>query len=343
MVIPIVFSILKCEVQAQFNKETSAPVRPSWIAVLPPDSREFRYFVGFRTGASSLEEGRESAVKDASGQIAGFLRSRLRTEYEETTTQIEQNLKQQISSRSTATISGAKVVEWYYEDNIRIEKEFRAERFDVWVLVAYPKEEVSREMDRQSCERRAAVRRALDWYRKGAREEKEKRYDEARKSYLSTINELNNLDEVTPVEGEFVDSAGLLRAAKDKSTDMIRRSRRLAIRCRIRGNDERYRQFVTGFTTVIISGNIEVGDDDPAYVVTGEVSVSEGGFIMGNYVAYATGSLEIRRIADGRTLLIVPLHVKGFHRIRDMAALNALKEGGGEVGESVVKAILANE
>jgi hypothetical protein len=94
---------------------------------------------------------------------------------------------------------------------------------------------------------------------------------------------------------------------------------------------------------VIISGNIEVGDDDPAYVVTGEVSVSEGGFIMGNYVAYATGSLEIRRIADGRTLLIVPLHVKGFHRIRDMAALNALKEGGGEVGESVVKAILANE
>jgi len=154
---------------------------------------------------------------------------------------------------------------------------------------------------------------------------------------------LNTLDEVTPVEGEFVDSAGLLRAAKDKSAELTRRSRRLAVRFRVRGSEEAYRQFNAGFSGAVVSGKIEIGDDDPAYEITGEVSVSEGGIVMGNYVAYASGSLELRRVADGRIVLVVPLQAKGFHRKREMAVLNALKEGGGEVGETVVKAIFDNE
>ena len=64
---------------------------------------------------------------------------------------------------------------------------------------------------------------------------------------------------------------------------------------------------------------------------------------MGNYVAYASGSLELRRVADGRIVSVVPLQTKGFHRKREMAALNAMKDGGGQAGESVVKAIFANE
>ncbi len=343
LIISVVLSIIGIETHAEIIKETSASASPAWIAVLPADSHEFRYFVGFRTGATSLEEGRESAVKDASSQIAGFLRSRLKTEYSETTTQIDQNLKQQISAKSTAIISGAKVVEWYYEKAIRIEKNFRAERYDVWVLVAYPKEEVSREMKRQDSEKQAAVRRSLDWYKKGEREEKEKRFGEARKSYRNAINEISELDEVMAVNGEFVDSTGLLRAAENKLSAMNTRSRRVSIRYRVGGNRDSFKLFSNSFSTAIISRNIEVGDDDPAYIVTGEVSVSDGGFVMGNFVVYATGSLEVKRIVDSQTLAIVPLNVKGYHRLKDMAVLNALKEGGGVIGESVVKVIMDSE
>lgn len=343
MVLPVALALLGCGSQTQIIKETSAPSPPSWKAVHPADDGNFRYFVGIRTGASTLEEGRESAVKDASGQIAGFLKSRVRSEFEETTTQIEQNLKQQISARSTAVVSAARVVAQYHEKTSRIDRGFMAERYDVYVLVSYPKEEVAREMTRQTEEKRAIAGKALGWYRKGMREEETRRYTEARESYLQVISELNVLDEVTPLEGGFVDTAGLLRAAKAKAADLTRRSRRLAIRYKVRGNEESYRQFNAGFSGAVVSGKIEVGDDDPAYEVTGEVSIREGGVVMGNYVAYASGSLELRRVADGRIISVIPLQAKGFHRQREMAALNALKEGGGQAGESVAKAISDNE
>jgi hypothetical protein len=343
MVIAVVFAVIGCGYQAQLLTETSAPAPPSWVKGPPADSRDLRYFVGIRTGASTREEGIDSAVKDASGQIAGFLKSRVRTEFEETTTQVEQNLKQQIFARSAVVVRGAKVVDWYHVKTSRIDREFRTERYDVYVLVAYPKEEIGREMERQADERRAVAGNALGWYRKGEREEEVKRYLEARESYLVAVKELTGLDEAVPVEGGFVDSAGLLRAASDKSEEMTRRSRRLAIRCRILGNDDSHRLFVSGFSAALISGKIEVNNDDPAYELTGEVSVSEGNNIMGNYLAYVTGTLEVRRTVDGRIVTVIPLKVKGFHRKRDMAALNALQEGGGQAGEAVVKAIMASE
>ncbi len=339
----IVFAIIGCGSQSQFLKETSAPVPPSWIAASPADSNDLRYFVGIRTGASTLEEGKDSAVKDASGRIAGFLKSRVSSQFEETTTQLEQNLKQQLSARSNAEVRGARVIDWYYEKVSRVDRAFRVDRYDVYVLVSYPKVEVGREMERQAGEKRAIAGKAHGWYRKGMREEETRRYTEARESYLQVINELDALDEVMLLEGGFVDTAGLLRAAKAKAADLTRRSRRLAIRYTVRGNEESYRQFNAGFSGAVVSRKIEVGDDDPAYEVTGEVSIREGGVVMGNYVAYASGSLELRRVADGRIVSVVPLQAKGFHRQRGMAALNALKEGGSQAGESVAKAIFANE
>jgi hypothetical protein len=343
MVMTVVFAVISCSHQAQLIKEASAPTPPAWVTGPPGDSRDLRFFVGIRTGASTREEGIDSAVKDASGQIAGFLKSRVRTEFEETTTQVEQNLKQQITARSAVVVRGAKVVDWYHVKTSRIDREFRTERYDVYVLVTYPKEEMGREMKRQADERRAVAGNALGWYRKGEREEEGKRYSDAMGSYLTAIKELTSLDEAMPVEGGFVDSAGLLRAAREKSDEMTRRSRRLALRCRVRGDDDSYKQFVSGFSAVLISGKIEVNDDDPAYELTGEVSVAEGGNIMGNHLAYVTGTLEMRRTVDGRIVTVIPLQLKGFHRNRDIAALNALQEVGGQAGEAVLKAIMANE
>lgn len=343
LVMACALAIIGCGYRAQLLTETSSPSPPSWIKGPPADTRDFRYFVGIRTGASTREEGIDSAVKDASGQIAGFLKSRVRTEFEEMTTQFEQNLKQQIFARSAVVVRGAKVVDWYHVKTTRIDKEFRTERFDVYVLVAYPKEEVGREMARQADERRAVAANALGWYRKGQREEEEKRYAEARRSFIVVVKELAGLDETIPVEGGFVDTSGLLRASREKSVEMTRRSRRLAIRCRVRGNDDSQRQFFSGISTALISKEIEVGSDDPAYEITGDVSVNEGGNIMGNAVAYVTGSLELQRIADGQVVAVIPMQVKSFHRKREAAAMNALQEAGGQAGEAVAKAILANE
>jgi hypothetical protein len=64
---------------------------------------------------------------------------------------------------------------------------------------------------------------------------------------------------------------------------------------------------------------------------------------MGNHLAYVTGTLEMRRTVDGRIVTVIPLQLKGFHRNRDIAALNALQEVGGQAGEAVLKAIMANE
>ena len=343
LVLFILYLMSGFEAWAQILKETSAPVKPSWITTAPQDSDKFRYFVGIRTGASTLEEGKDSAYKNALDKIASFLKIRVSSEFEETTTLAEQNVKQKIVAVSSALVSAARLDALYYEKTSRVDRDFRAERYDVYVLVAYPKEEVSRELERQSSDRRSIAQRALEWYRKGIKEEKAKKYPEARESYTRVLNELNALDEVTPVGEGFVDSSGLLIAAKGKVADLTRRSRRLAIRCQVRRNEESQRQFVASLTAAIVAEKLDVGNDDPTFEITGEVSITEGGYVMGNHVAYATGFLEIRRASDRRVLSVVPIDVKGFHRIRDTAIKNALKEGGEQAGESVVKVILEDE
>src|SRR4030065_2857775 len=97
-ILGLVIALLGCGTNAKLSRESSAPVRPSWTSTPPPDSREYRYFVGIQSGASTLEEGKDSAVKDASSEIAEFLRSRIRSEYKERTTQDKQDLEHKISA-----------------------------------------------------------------------------------------------------------------------------------------------------------------------------------------------------------------------------------------------------
>ncbi len=332
-----------CGTRAQILKETSAPVKPSWITTAPRDSENFRYFVGIRTDASTLEEGKDSAHKNALDKITAFLRIRVSSEFEETTTLVEQNVKQKIVAASSASVSAARLDALYYEKTSRVDRNFSAERYDVYVLLAYPKEEASRELERQSSDRHSIAQRALELYRKGMKEEKAKKYPEARGSYTRALNELHTLNEVTSVRDEFVDSVGLEIAVKGKVADLTRRSRRVLIRCQVRRSEESQRQFVASLTAAIVAGKLDVGNNDPTFEIVGEISIAEGGYVMGNHVAYATGSLEIRRTSDRRVLSVVPINVKGFHRIRDTAVINALKEGGEQAGVSVVKVILEDE
>lgn len=332
-----------CGARAQILKETSAPVKPSWITTAPKDSKNFRYFAGSKTDAFTLEEGKDSAIKDAVNQIAGFLKVQDAEVYEDTLTIAEQNVKRKIVQSRSALVSAARLEALYYEKTSRVDRNFSAERYDVYVLLAYPKEEVSRELERQSIDRHLIAENALKYYEKGIKEEKAKKYPEARESYTQALNVLNTLSEVTSVRGGFVDSSGLLIAAKDKVADLTRRSRRLVIRCRVRHSEESQGQFVASLTEAIVAGKLDVGNDDPTFEIMGEISIAEGGYVMGNHVAYATGFLEIRRASDRKVLSVVPINVKGFHRIRDMAIMNALKEGGEQAGESTVKVILDDE
>lgn len=341
--IGLVIALLGCGTSAKLVRESSAPVRPSWTSTPPPDSREYRYFVGIQTGASTLEEGKDSAVKDASSEIAEFLRIRIRSEYKERTTQDNQDIEQKISALSAAVVSGAKIIDVYYEKTTRSDSSIRAERYDVYVLVGYPKGEVSKEIDRQENERRKLAEKSLNWYRKGMGEEREKRFLDARESFQRSIAVIDSMDEGAPLEGDFADTGDLRLAAKRKSDEMLRRSRRIAIRCNVQGGAEASQQFAGGFIGTIGQNRFEIGNEDPFYEILGNVQVTEGGIVMGNQVVYAKGSLEVRKIADGRTLSVIPISAKGFHRKRDIASLNAVKEAGSQAGVAVANVIMSSE
>ena len=164
----LMFAVLlvACSTPAIIKRESSASVRPGWI-IQPPQSNELLYFTGIKSGTDTLEEGREAAVKDAMAKIAGFLGSKVQSLFEDYSTEIEQNLKQQISSKSSASIFGASVVDWYYEKVVRIDKKFRMEKYDVYVLVSFKKTEVEKELQRQQDEKITRVTTAYDLYSKG--------------------------------------------------------------------------------------------------------------------------------------------------------------------------------
>ena len=334
---------MACSPPARILRESSSPLKPAWIAQ-PPQSGELLYFVGIKTGTDTLEEGREAAIKDAMAKIANFLGSKVQSAFEEHSTEIEQKLKQQITSRSTASVFGAQIVDWYHEKTVRIDKKFRMEKYDVYALVSFKKAEVEKESQRQHKEKVAKVTTAYELYIKGLELEKQKAYQDAHRLNKQALSILKELDDFVVVDiGNITNSEELSNLLKTKLHDVLSKMRRVTLSIKVDGQGKALQAFQSSLASALNEKGYTVTTEEPAIEIVGDISVKESGYVMNNFVYYSEGSVSAKRFSDGQIVTVVPLKVKGFHRTREQAANNSLSEAGIEAGKTLVNSLIEKE
>ena len=147
-------------------KTTSSPKPPAWLARTTSDSQTL-YFSGAKEGASSLEEGKDSAIEAARGQAAQYIGVEISAEHSDvmSTEEAENKAKDTLKSRATAMVRSAELADVYYEKISREAGSGTIDRYDVWALIRLPRAEIQKERDRQQLEAKQAVQASLGRYR----------------------------------------------------------------------------------------------------------------------------------------------------------------------------------
>jgi len=157
-----------------------AAKRPGWIMEVPKD-KQYIYAVGMKTAAFSLEEGKRSAVQQAVTELVEHFELQSRVRYQERKTELETKVMDEIQSLSgDVKIRGSLISEWHFEKT-------NEGKYDVYILLRYPREELERERARQRNEaarKISQIQRALS---NGENAEVNGNLTEAMNSYLTAV------------------------------------------------------------------------------------------------------------------------------------------------------------
>src|SRR5438132_10260519 len=154
-------------------RTSSSPKPPAWLAKTTSDSATL-YFSGAKDGASSLEEGKGSALEAARSQAAQYIGVEISAEHSDvmSTEEAENKAKDTVKSRANAMVRSAELADVYYEKISREAGSGTIDRFDVWVLIRLPRGEIEKERQRQIAEQKETAKAALARYREGLAQER---------------------------------------------------------------------------------------------------------------------------------------------------------------------------
>lgn len=130
-----------------------------WIDTIPIHDSEYLYFVGIKTGAPTLEEGKRSAVKAAIAELVEYFEVNLQSKYLESTTTLETRILLEIEAVSkSVSIKEAGLKDWQFE---KTDKGV----FDVYVLIQYPRaafEAEKRRIQTERHEKKMQIKKAIE-------------------------------------------------------------------------------------------------------------------------------------------------------------------------------------
>ncbi len=139
----------KSQIDASKMIYSSQKRKPNWLTKPPSPDSQFLYFVGVKTGAETLEEGKESAIKNSIGEIVDYFGIKAKTRYEEEKNALSSKIMDQIIAKGEARISGVGIEEMYYEQW----EESGYHIYDVFILLRYPRAEIEKEKMRLEAEK----------------------------------------------------------------------------------------------------------------------------------------------------------------------------------------------
>src|SRR5437762_10462353 len=101
-------------------RTTSSPKPPAWLAK-SPSSSDTLYFSGAKEGASSLEEGKASALDAARSQAAQYIGVEISAEHHDvmSTEEADNMARDTVKSRANAMLRAPELADLYYEQLAR--------------------------------------------------------------------------------------------------------------------------------------------------------------------------------------------------------------------------------
>lgn len=365
--------VVGCASKAQIIWEESKP-EPTWITQLKSDN-EYFYYRGSSVKAESLESGESAARENAYSQVAEYLFTELKSEYVGEITDFEQSHKDSIQARSSAMVKKAEVMDSYYKKMKRVEGDHVLERYDVYVLVRYPKKEAEAERLRQEQEAYQNVMSALALYQKAKAFLINGEYFEARRFSRDALLLLEHVKgNVSLGKSEIVNHHELSVLVKTLQEDALRSLHRIIIFVKEppggRGNNASGFSLqlisvlskhgfsgiepslaLSGRAEMVVSATSEVSMKDVSGIrelgaglaLVGRVSPIYRSTVMGQHLIDAEGALRLLRVDSGDTLLTFSINGRGQDREKSQAERRALEEAGREAGEYLVKELLAIE
>jgi hypothetical protein len=335
---------MSCAAPTQIIRERSSSVKPEWIESLPKGN-EALYFIGIKSSSETLEDGMKAAIRNAMSNISDYMGIKIESEYEDYLSEVEQKLLFQIKSKSSATVRGAQVVDSYYEKMMRIDKNYKIEKYDVYVLVKFSKAETVNEMERQQKIKQEKIKTAYDYYLKGINKENQKKYYDARRYYKQALNVVDSLEDVLIIRGKHdIKNSDELRLSLNTHLKNVGLYlSRVELSINIDGSTQLKQTFISNFVNSLNEYGYTITDRLPAIKIAGNVFVSQSSFTLNNYFFYAEGSVSAKRTLDKQIIAEYFFKVKGSHRSKKQASLKALEEAGIEAGHEISKMILEKE
>jgi len=335
---------MSCAIPTQIIRERSSSVKPEWIESLPQDNATL-YFIGIKTSAETLEDGMKAAIRNAMSNISDYMGVKIESVFEDYISEVEQKLMYQIKSKSSATVRGAQVVDSYYEKMMRIDKNYKIEKYDVYVLVKFSKAEIANEIERQQKIKREKIKTAYNFYLNGINKENRKKYYDARRYYKQALTVVESLEDVLIIRGnnDIKNSDDLRLSLQAHLKNVTMYLSRVELSINIDGSTQSKQTFISNFITSLNEHGYTITDSLPAIKITGNIFVSQSSYTLNNYFFYAEGSVSAKRTSDKQIIAEYFFKVKGSHRLKKQAALKALEEAGLEAGHELAKMILEKE
>ncbi|ODS29758.1 MAG: Tetratricopeptide repeat protein [Candidatus Scalindua rubra] len=225
----------------QYVKRTTKVPHPEWVDKVPDEDENYHYFVGRRTHASTYESGWDDAFQNAISKISRMIQSRVTVDYDKQ--RYERDIVHDIEIHDTSSYvrdrvrilsseiaRGVKEAASHYEE-ARLEN---AIRYNVYVLVRYPKDEYVR-IKNKILGIEPEIEEGRKWIVSGKYKEaidhfstitiKEPRNKEAHYYLALSYDKYGNKREALKAYKDFLDMHPIDKILVNKSTNRIRELR----------------------------------------------------------------------------------------------------------------------
>jgi len=121
---------------------------PQWISQLPSNKNYF-YALGISTDASSIQQGRQFAAKNAIVEVSNYLGLKASGSFEIQRTALTTRILEDISTTTSANLKRSRLTQMYYEQFRYHDNDESAQVFDVYILLRIPMSDLQREQKKQ--------------------------------------------------------------------------------------------------------------------------------------------------------------------------------------------------
>jgi hypothetical protein len=267
------------------------------------------------------------------------------------TEEAENKAKDTVKSRANAMLRSAELADVYYEKISREVGAGTVDRYDVWVLLKFPRAEVEKERQRQVQEAQQTVAAGVARYREGREQEKQGNVIGALVRYRDALSKAKMVAGSTPTgDREITSATALLQKAQDAANAAQGKARRAIVIAPawIAGavTQALAKQGFAAQTQSATSENAALAQAralGTPWVIVVQATTTPGGPVFAQVAA--TAALDVRALdaQNGAVVASAQKQAKGVGRTPEAAQQAAATEAGLDAGNDLATALVARE